>query len=698
MGWIFLLCIILSSLAIRVLWRKSGRLVLDLGEWCATGLTAYCLIIFSALPLIWLDHWSIGLHTLTALCVGAFPILIAARRCIEGTVTFHCPLRISFGIFLVICGVGISLQWHSIYHLYNTHDPGAYLNATLNLHRTGSFFHRDEIVRIAFGDKRRKLLPLLTTLEAPEPWLAPVNYGTVPLRPEKGLSGFHGVLGTPLFLAVGIHLFGKEHCIRIHWIHLGMVVLLLAAITQHFLQVSSAWQWLAGLLFVISPLVSATYRHPLSEPLAQVFFLGMVFSCLKMPEKDHQHSAYLFLFCLVGALLTRVSSLMYLPFFVLACFLVGEKTLERRVYFWMSFVCLSGIGLATVLWTAPNYAWGLIHSYSELSKTFFQKGLHSPVVIAVAVLVSLLVAGAILLYSRGHRLAKQMAWKLSWISYFFVLFSGLLFVYGYGIFRWRSNYGGFPFVLYQPDSLFFYAGPLVFVLGFIKIFSLLYEKPLRELSFLQGYFPFAVFFHLIYSFGTLRLQPYLQRYLLLELVPLLIVGTTLMLVRWYQEGKRPLSRIAIVFCLAWSGFVTAGINHADICKGAFKTFEASASQLTRFRQAGHKPVLVVVKPSWRDLTFLSVFSNAYGFPVVMAYHGLNEKEKTAVDELFKLGYQPLLITGKAAVERQIQDKKRRWSRWASIQHCYKYYHFNLGAPPFELTTNCINLSILKPKL
>lgn len=697
MGWIFLLCIMLSSFAIRILWRKSDRLVLDLGEFCATGLTSYCLILFSALPLIWLDHWSIGLHTLIALCIGAFPILIAARRCIEGTVTFCCPLRITLGIFLLIWGVGISLQWHSIYHLYNTHDPGAYLNATRNLHRTGSFFHRDEIVRIAFGEKRERLLPLLTTLKAPEPWLAPSNYGTNPMQPENGLSSFHGVLGAPLFLAVGIHLFGKEHCIRIHWIHLGMVVLLLAAITQHFL-VSSAWPWLAGLLFVISPLVSSTYRHPLSEPLAQVFFLGMVFSCLKMQEKNHRHSAYLFLFCLVGALLTRVSSLMYLPFFILACFLAGKKTLGSLVYFWISFVCLSGIGLATVLLTAPNYAWGLIHSYSELSEAFFQKGLHSPVVITVAVLVSLLAACVIyLLYSRGHRLAKQIAWKLSWISCFFVLFSGLLFVYWYGIFRWRNNYGGFPFVLYQPDSLFFYAGPLVFILGFIKIFSILYEKPLRELAFLQGYFPFAVFFFLIYSFGALTLQPYHQRYLLLELVPLLIVGTTLMLVKWYQEGKRPLSGIAIIFCLAWSGFVTAGINHVDICKGAFKTFEALASHLENLRSYGHKPVLVVVKPSWRDLTFLSALSNAYGFPVVTAYHGLNEKEKTAVDELFKLGYQPLLVIRKAEEERQMQGKKRRWSRWESIQHCYKYYHFNLGAPPFELATNCVSLSILKPK-
>jgi hypothetical protein len=687
---LFPLILILSTLAWRSAFSPKPVLWVSFREIAWWILIAYSLTMLTALPLVFLNHWSLPLHTAVIGCVSGLWIIRFISRVASETLTFQWQIpKFHLVAFLGALLLGIVLQAKPIYYLYATHDPSAYLNASLNLVHTGKFSHHQEIVERAFGKGEEALKPLLNVTEAPEEWMLTRNFGVLPRDLSRGESNYHGLFGAPLFLGIGAVLFGELNCLRMHWVHLFAALILAVAICQLFLGQRSLWPLGCAYLWAMSPLVVLIFREPLSEPLAEVFFLGLVFTSLNLKGKEKASALVLFALCLSGAITARISGLLYLPFFTLALVIARPSKNRLSVAFSLVPVTLS---LWLVFRLSPTYVTDILAFYSNVL-------LKIPWMGTVILSTSVIVLSAFLFlwhrisFSEGLRwIRKPAVWNTLWISYGLMILVGLSLRYGKLLLKLGYNFGGIPFVLFNLDSLLFYGGPVLVAAGLGVWFWMLFRGRFSRFSFLQGFLPFCFFFYSIFRFMPLNLQVNFQRYLIIELLPLSILGFVIAVSR--LKNRRWVTA-ALVFSVSWSGGMTYALNRSDIAESARASYGAVLEQLRSLEKQGEKPVVVAVNPQWLDVAYLMPLSTGFGFPVLFVDYGFTFSESRALSELVGSGSFPVLVVRHDRVSVPVVEQNRSWQPWYRWRACHRYPKFGFGAPPLELAESCVDLDFLK---
>ncbi|MBI4402617.1 MAG: hypothetical protein HY537_00560, partial [Deltaproteobacteria bacterium] len=223
---LFLILLFAAALSCYCHFLKRNSFSFRLTDICFIVILAYFIFFLSLVPLLWLDRWTIPLHLASLLVITCIPIYqTLLKRVIlrfqKGTreqgagggglisEKEGCTFSEVF-IFLGIGVLGIALQWKGIFHLYATHDPGAYLTAALHLNRTHHFSYRDPMVALA--SRHAELEPLL--LEHGKDDLQLSNYGVIEKKDQPGHFYFHGMPGESVWLALGANLFGEAQCMR----------------------------------------------------------------------------------------------------------------------------------------------------------------------------------------------------------------------------------------------------------------------------------------------------------------------------------------------------------------------------------------------------------------------------------------------------------------------------------------------------
>ncbi|MBI4405143.1 MAG: hypothetical protein HY537_13355 [Deltaproteobacteria bacterium] len=694
---LFLLLLVFSAFCLRVAICRRKTYALDHRELCFIVLLSYILFFVSSIPFVWFEGWNLTRHALCVFVFGLTAFCFTVNRLTSATFSIHGKLSKEASIFLIIWAIGIFLQWKPVFYLYGTHDPGAYLSAALHLNSKGTFTHYDEISIQAYTQGREELKSLLFDDEFTERWQTRNNYGLLPDdTPFRGVSHYHGMFGTSLWLAIGIKLFGEGNCTRINWLHLGTCLLFLSAILR-FLGVQAMWRQIGTLLFVISPLIATLFREPLSEPLSLALFLGIVFCFLDTTDTRDPRSMVCFLLGGCCMLFARLNGFLLLPFIIGASVFLQYQALPKpgRLPFWLGTIALYFLCGITAYHANPGYVWALFKSYLEMFGSLSHK-LYSSVLIRYGLLVTLvlaLIVGKWVWRYRKQRSFQSLAWKSLWNLYAIILFASLAFCYGWALLRWRNQIGGFPFVIYPPDSVLFYVGPILIVVGCMWWWEQMRRQPVEKLSFLQSYVPFIVVFYLLLHFGPLRLQPYIQRYHI-EFVPLAIIGTCALFARWYPM-RRTFVTSALALSFAWSGGVTYSINHFSMCNQTHETYDQLRTKLEALQASGEKPVIISVAPSWGDLTFLMPLSSAFDFPVLIVKRAFAHEELVAIQSLINDGYKPILAVNKQYNDNFF-DSNRSWSYWNSVDHCYNYPRIGQLSPPLELATTCHEIRFYWP--
>jgi hypothetical protein len=695
---LFVLLLLLSTLGWRYAFATRKTIPISFREiaWCVILL--YSLTLVTALPLVFIDYWSLALHAAVIACASGFCVSRFLFRIKVGELSFKWKIPRWHGLaFLGAVLLGIGLEAKPIYYLYATHDPSAYLNAALNLVHTGRFSHHQEIVERAFGKGQEDLKPLLNVVEAPEEWMLTKNFGVLPGELSRGEGNYHGLFGSPLFLGIGAALFGEPNCLRMHWVHLFSALVLVIAIVQGFLGVRSLWPIVGAYLWVISPLVVLIFREPLSEPLAEVFFLGLVFTTMKFKGREKTSALVLSSLCLSGAITARISGLMYLPFFFFAMIVAMTKpTRGKRLFRGKPLVELALIpvfgSVALVFRMSPTYVTDILSFYSQVL-------LKIPLVIPVFVGMAVVTFVALWFFRMKLSLSGVMEWihqpkiwKPLWLLYGGLVFLGICLRYGRLLLKLDHNFGGVPFVLFNLDSLLFYGGPLIVGVGLGFWFWILYRGQFSRFSFLQGFVPFCFFFYSIYRFMPLNLQVNFQRYLIIELLPLSVIGFVIAGRKWF---RRSWVSPALVFTIFWSGGMTLALNRSDIAEGARGSYGKILEQLRTLEGQGEKPVIIAVNPQWLDVAYLMPLSNGFGFPVVFVNYGFSYAESRAISALVASGYFPLMALRRDRVGEPLVEETRAWQPWYRWNACHRYPKFGLGAPPLELAESCIDLNFFR---
>ncbi|MBI4403998.1 MAG: hypothetical protein HY537_07550 [Deltaproteobacteria bacterium] len=481
---------------------------------------------------------------------------------------------------------------------------------------------------------------------------------------------------------------------RIHWLHL-LACLLLIVGSVRFFSASKLWPWLAGLLFVLTPLVVTIFREPLSEPLCLVFFLGIIFSMLQASKAAAGPPLYFAMMAVSAALLVRISALLYLPFLLGAWFVLlrkEEHSAFRRKFMPLGFGCLL-LFLVTACYVRPHYIAGILSAHADNVRFLAQRVFTLAAIPVVALLAAAVLAVAF--YRKRlvpkSSVALQSAWRLCFVIYGILFAAGLGLRYFWALSHWQHHQGGFPFVLYSPDSLLFYVGPALTVLAVIGWARELYLRPPREFFFFQGYIAFAAFFYILFSFGPIKLQPYGQRYLM-EWVALVIIASGMVWTAWLKS-RRTLAMATLVFSLGWNIVATYAVNHFSVCQNTYQAYRSLRRNLAELTEVGHKPVLVALAPQWRDLTFLVPLASAYGVSLLSISQGTPEESK-AVGALKHLGFNPVFVTSRSD-HSPFLDRLPSLLPWKSSEHCYQYPQFDLGAPPTELGQICHSFRIMR---
>lgn len=645
--------------------------------------------MLTSLPLVWFDQWSLTLHALLIFAVTAIPNALLIHRLWNRSTTFQLPeWNRNFIFVLTIAAAAIWVQRHGIYNVYATHDPAAYIGSALNLSRTGSFFHHNEMSALAKSGKAPHLEALLNRNNPP---LVPDKMGVIPLG-NSAKEAYHGVFGASLFYALGIEYFGEADFIKVHWIHLLAAVILLFTLLQILVGPGSSWSVAGVLLFVACPLIPGVFRETLSEPLAVVFFLGILLALLRVSEASSWK--YVLLSCVLASICVRISGALYVAPFLLTMLLLqrSNKTDYR-------FLFATALGLAAVLFTisfaGAYYVRAIVLGHLRMVVPSVETEAFPLEYVGLA--MSLCGALAVLTLQALRKpivyivdtLRTEGPWKKLWIAYFAILFLGLAFRYGKLFTKLSQYYGGFPFVSYHLEGMLFYFGPIVALVGLYYWFKRCYQAPTGALTFLQTFLPFAIFFYLVIRFLPLDVQMNFLRYQIIELLPLAVLGTIAI---FAHAKRRHLVRVAYVASLAWGTTLTAVTNHPDICSGSLGYY----SELLHAIKLVKQPVIVVVKPTWRELTFLTPLHYGFGVPVVIANHAFSHKESKAIDELQAQGYEPILAVGKGLTALGTPvESDREWRNWLSIDHCYRYSGLRLMAPPLELDNTCFEISLLR---
>lgn len=626
--------------------RGLGRFIDDRLPFVWSLLLGYGVFVATALPLALIDYWTPAVHSI----VLAGPAIWFTNR----NRNFSLPqFEPSDYLCLGIFGLGVAFQWEPIYHLYATHDPSAYLNSALHLFRTGHFVHHNPLVAMAYSGNHGDLIPFLNVGSSAQEWQLTRNFGVIPSDLASGSGTFHGLIAAPLFLAFGIGLFGVENALCTNWVHLLTSLLLIREILRCWLPEEKRERWVALglLLFVICPLTAPIFREPLSEPLAQVFFLGMVLCLLR---RDVRLAPLAFVACAVGAIVTRVSGMLYLPFLFAPVF-------GRR--YALATAGATSFGLLIVARTSPTYVKEILTFYAQKVP-----GIEVPLLLLSAIAVFSSVKYLIPL------LEKPRIWKSLWVAFGIAFTVGVIFRYARLVIHLDHNLGGYPFVLFNLDSLLFYGGPLVVIVGLGEWLRRLYVSPVRQFFFIQAYLPFCLFFYGVFRFIPLNLQVNFQRYLVIELVPLAIIGMVLAIRRWSGPKWRT---AGITFSLAWSAILLFSINHFGMCANTYRSY----ANLIDHIGSHERTAIVAVEASWRETATLLPLDSGFGIPVLFV--DKSEKIPEAAAAVRAAGYRPLFAATKPQSDL---DYQFFW------QDCYRYPRFGLGAPPLELETHCVNFS------
>lgn len=656
------------------------------GRLARAGWLAHCLMLLTAAPFVWTGGWSVGRHAaaLFLLAIPRLPRLVAGLR--GGRRPWGRPRWPAILGWAFLLGGSFFLQRSPIFHLYATHDPAAYAAASLNLSRTGKFFHHDPVQAAAHAE-RPELLAIVTEDER----LLPLNYGLTPKDPKRGMASFHGLFAEPLYLAVGASLFGERRATWIHWLALVTSALLLVSLVRRLARATGIWEWLAAALLLYSPLVTWLYREPLSEPLAQLFFLGMV-HCL--PVGQRRLSGGKLVMGLAAALLTRISALLYVPFAALAIWMErGGARVPRRSHL---FPIVSGAALAAALATAfhasGHYLSGTIGFYLDRVLGKIAPGLAGspPPGWALAALTGAVWLAFVSLpapWSRrvAEALGSRRLRRGLGLAFLGVLGGAIAFRYGKLLLFLGEYVGGFPFVVYNLESWLLYAGPVVVVLGAGFWGARLVADRPERLAFLQSWLPFCAFFYLAFRFLPLHVQPNFQRYLVIELVPMAILGTACALAAIEKQGRGALARALGATSLAWAALLTLAIHHPRVSEGSLDEYRDLLARVTG--EGRSKVAVVFAAPSWHGMTLLAPLSSAFGVPVLHAHHGFTHREQRAIASLRDLGYETLVaVEGRGGAS--FLAAGTGWREAFSAAPCFRYPSLRLSAPPLELSTTC----------
>ncbi|MCB0403615.1 MAG: hypothetical protein KDD51_02445 [Bdellovibrionales bacterium] len=679
MPLILLLVALITGLAWRYVFYRRDELVLSLAELGLILLATQLVVLLSVVPLVWLDHWSVSSHTASILVCGLPAFYYLAKRFWYRPISFRWDLKVSeLAILAAVFGIGVGLQWHSVNYLFPTHDSGVYLNAAHHLRTQHKFLFHDPTLELKSIPEIKGYLQGTKGFEF---------FGLYPHPKGEGVRSFHGLFGAPVWYAVGLSLLGPEHGVKVNLFHLLCSLVLLFAALQA-LKISDLWSFSFLLLYVTCPLVAPLYREPLSEPLAQVFFLGMLYVSVRKTVGFWEWRWW-FLGCLLAAMAARATGLMYVPFFAIAAGLMyaeNEKSRGDWAFWGCLFLGLSVMG-ATVCQVAPHYVSGLVASVVDrVAVRVSGANWELPYSWLIPVMLPALSLALVVLGSRMHLSSRYRAsrhWMVG--AYFCALLFGLGLRYGKTLLYLPEMIGGFPFVEFNLDSVLFYIGPLVFLLGIYGWTSWLQRRPLSESFFLQAYLPFCLFFYLVYYFGPFPLQVYLQRCFLTEIVPLSILGMAIASARLYVGRRRPWIRTAYASSLIWGVWVLLLINHAEVARGTASVYESAASRLSQ----GGRKVLVAQTDDWRELTYIAPLATAYGYPLLFA--GKADPDSKAGIEfreaLVEKEYQPVWV-GRPQRYATLTELER-------VNQCVRYPQFSLSAPPLELGVHCMELAFYR---
>ncbi len=703
MALLFIVILIIGTLTLRVLLTSHTHFRINIPELARLSLLGYALVFLCGVPPLCFNSWSLAHHTLTMGVATALGLL-ACRRKKGLKVQLDLAFAPAMSLLLAIL-TGIALQWHGIYYLYATHDPSAYLNSSLHLARTGSLFHSDPLIEKAYGEGDEALKPLLNADRSAEEWQLTRNYGVIPFNLEKGLSSFHGFYGAPLFLAVGIELFGERNALRIQWFHFIALALCLMALCELLIGEANLITSLAAWMLVLCPLVAPLYREPLSEPLAAVFFAAILFSLFELSAAPIL-GRFLLLAGIAAGIGTRVSGLLYLPFFFLTCAWLEKQTTSKTLNRWTWFgglastLCFTGL----MLHFSPTYTEDILRFYSRSIVKFLPFPLASHLLNPLWWMFGALSAITVLFLLRRkvvdllQTAFARRNWALLWKCFFSIFTLGVVIRYVRLVTKLTVNIGGYPFVLFNLDSLLFYGGPALvgFGLYFWFRFLIITRKP--AFLFLQTFLPFCLFFYCVFRFLPLNLQVNFQRYLLIELIPLSIIGFVVFLFSLVKTKKQTWIVPLVAFTALWNGGILFAINHSDICQTAFSTYAKLRQIVDHETLPGKKPVIVAVSPSWLEESFLMPLSNGFDIPVTFINHPFSYEASKGIERLQELGYSPILAIGSSTEwneDEPVWEGEREWTFSKALRDCRKYPQFGLGAPPLELTKSCVSLSFLK---
>ncbi|MEZ4752300.1 MAG: hypothetical protein R3B54_17210 [Bdellovibrionota bacterium] len=675
MPLLLLLVALVTGFAWRYVFYRRDELVLSVGEIALWLLAVQLLFLLSAVPLVWMDRWSLPLHTASILVFGLPAFFCLAKRFWLRPLSFRNELQYSEIAALVSCFLlAVALQWHSVNYIFPTHDSGVYLNAAHHLKTHNQFLFHDPSAEL------KKIPEVQSFLEGSKGF---ESFGLYPHPAGENVRSFHGLFGAPVWYAIGLSLLGVEHGVKVNLFHLLCSLVLLFA-TLLALRVPTLWSFGFLLLYITCPLVAPLYREPLSEPLAQVFFLGMVFVSVRK-SSGFSEWRWWFLGCVLASMAARATGLMYIPFFAVAAGMLysEDKKVRSDWVFWACFFFGLSILTATVCQLAPHYVTGLVASVVDrVAVRVSGASWDLPYSWLIPVLLPILSLALVVIGSRSRSAPKDnrsRKWFLA--AYFGALLVGLAIRYGKTFLYLPEMVGGFPFVEFNLDSVLFYIGPFVFALAVYGWTKWLFERPLAESFFLQTYLPFCLFFYLVYYFGPFPLQVYLQRCFLTEFVPLSILGMAMASVLLYEGRKQKWVRAAYAVSLIWGIWVLALINHSETARGTASVYESGASRLA----AGGKKVLVAATDDWRELTYIVPFATAYGYPLLFA--GKADPDSASgrafVQALREQKSQPIWINPAREFSSLVELGR--------VNQCVRYPQFSLSAPPLELGEHCMEL-------
>ena len=366
---------------------------------------------------------------------------------------------------------------------------------------------------------------------------------------EKGVFIFQFYHLHPLWMSVFGKLFGDANSSYSLLLFSLLSIFTMSALV--FLITDSRLSaYLSAFLFSVHPLHSFFTKWPVTEIVALFFlFNGLLFLAFSIKGNSRNENMYYLIISALSFLclfFTRITGFTYLPFFLIIT-LIGVlynnkyKILNINVYIWYSLIIFLFYFLSYFygLYSTNKYATDIYTKFQEI-KIFEISSLYIFFGLNIFVLTVLLFVPY--LKKTKNSLAffifqsRFILFKIFYII-FLILFFLLLFksiyigffeTYHYHLSRWSYPQSGFKAILASDFvNIIIYSSPLIFLLlnyFIIKVKSiditksqLIYILPLLILLTI------IIGFRVLGQTGVVAYQFYYLRYLLLEIIPLLII-------------------------------------------------------------------------------------------------------------------------------------------------------------------------------